>query len=102
LGDDGAAARTELQYSPSFSATSGAALQGYGFYDIGKIWNRPNCGCGNPLPREASAASTGAGLRANFGTHVSGYIEVAKPLTRIPVTFTNKDPRFFASLTVRY
>jgi hemolysin activation/secretion protein len=102
LGDDGAAARTELQYSPALSATSGTALQSYGFYDIGKVWNRPTCGCGNPPPREASGASAGGGLRANFSQYVSGYVEVAKPLTRIPVTFTNKDPRFFASITVRY
>lgn len=102
LGDSGVSFRTELQFTPLVHATSLTGTQLYGFYDIGQIWNRHECGCGNPEPQEASGASAGAGVRANLGPYVSASVEVAKPLTRDVATYQNKDARFFGSLTFRY
>src|SRR5579883_705837 len=109
LGDRGIAGKLELQYTPAWGpgalGTGDAlkALQFYTFYDIGRVWNP---GVGEAVP-SASAASTGAGVRYTVTDYVSGYLEVAKPLTR-PVQSlvsegeSGKAPRIFFSVAARF
>ena len=102
LGDSGAAVRGELQFTPVSSSSSITGLQLYLFSDYGYIWNRPECGCGSPEASQASASSAGGGVRTNVTSHISGYLEAAEPLNRIVQAQGNKNPRVFASITVRY
>lgn len=103
IGDSGIAARGELQYSTSIPALRGAA-QFYGFYDVGTTRNEVT----QPgEPRSASLASAGGGVRFNLMGHLSGYVEVAEPLTRDvqAQVLAKKDARptrVFVGMTVRY
>jgi len=99
-GDHGAAAKLELQYGISGDGPIFNGLQIYGYYDIGAVWHRlkPNQGSS----RE-SLASTGLGVRLNLADNVSGYVEVAKPLT-LPVSArgaSGEKWRPFFSIAVR-
>lgn len=100
-GDSGAAARVELQYNQA-PQTFVSQYQLYGFYDIGRVWNRsPIPGSENP---HDSLSSTGLGLRFNVNESVSGGLEGALPLTRKVATFgeDGADPRVFFNLQYRY
>lgn len=99
-GDAGLATRLELRYSRRAEFVQ--AYQAYGFYDLGRVWNR------SIIPgtemRHNSLASTGLGARFNITDAVSGGAEVALPLTR-PVSANGADgaaPRAFFNLQVRY
>jgi hemolysin activation/secretion protein len=103
-GDHGLAGRLELQYN-GYGGTSGADLvtdyQLYGFYDIGRVWNR-NLVSGES--RHASLASAGIGTRFNMSENTSGGLEFAVPLTR-SVNANGQDgdaPRVFFNLQYRY
>lgn len=103
IGDSGIAARAELQYSTSVPALRSAA-QFYGFYDVGTTRSeviQPGD------PRSMSMSSAGGGVRFNAMGRLSGYVEVAQPLTRDVQTqvLAKKEPRptrVFVGLTVRY
>lgn len=78
LGDSGAALKLELRYAGSTASPVWRAYTVYGFYELGKVWRR------DPInqPARDSAADAGLGVRFNLLTHLSGYVEAAKPLTR--------------------
>jgi hemolysin activation/secretion protein len=102
-GDSGVAGRGEVQYSFGMRQIRGAG-QAYGFYDIGTAHN------GVIQPGEQhnrSISSAGAGLRFSLLDHVSGYVEVAKPLTRdvqaqLLAKQEGKPTRVFFGLNFRY
>ena len=95
-GDKGLSASFELRRNmhlgnPNF------AYQGYGFFDIGKVWNiAPNAA------DKISAASTGLGLRIGTSYGWSGDINLAFPLTKKPDNapkYTNgQSPRLLFSI----
>ena len=95
-GDHGAAARAELRYGNQLGWNYLDAYQAYGFYDIGKVWDKINTGSNTSL------ASTGAGVRMNFMPWLSGSAELAFPLTKQVSIEGDKDPRLFFSLTGRF
>lgn len=68
-------------------------LDGYVFYDIGAAWR-------HDVPGRESAASTGLGLTLR-GTHLTGYIEVAKPLTHADAD-GDKEVGLFVELSGRF
>lgn len=100
-GDSGAAARLELQYNETSEGWL-TAYQLYGFYDIGRVWNR------NPIAGSedatASLSSTGVGARFNLEESLSGSLELALPLTRKVAAFgeDGSAPRVFFNLQYRY
>jgi hemolysin activation/secretion protein len=65
----------------------------YGFYDLAATWK-------NDLPGRESAATLGIGLGLQ-GRKVSGYVEVAKPLTHADVE-GKRDAAVFAELGYRF
>jgi hemolysin activation/secretion protein len=101
-GDSGAAGRIELQYNEAPQLSYLSQYQVYGFYDIGRVWNRlPITGS------EASTAdlsSTGLGVRFNVSEQISGGFEGALPLTKKVSAFgaDGGDPRVFFNLQYRY
>ncbi|MEH3036560.1 MAG: hypothetical protein PGN23_08750 [Sphingomonas adhaesiva] len=103
IGDKGIAGRVELQYYTGIAAAQ-LGTQFYGFYDVGTVSNEV------VLPGESrtnSLSSAGGGVRFALSGHVSGYAEVAQPLTRDVQArrLAGLDPRAtraFMGLTIRY
>ncbi len=71
-------------------------LQGYGFFDVGKIWNLKRTG------GDADLASAGVGVRARVGDRATLTAEAARPLTRTPYDRRKKSWRPFFSLSTRF
>jgi hemolysin activation/secretion protein len=97
-GDHGMAGIVELQYGHAVALPALKDIQLYSFYDLGVVYQVENS-------TKASVSSVGGGIRANFTNWLSGYIEVAKPLTQrlaTQITGDGKDPRVFFSLAIRY
>jgi hemolysin activation/secretion protein len=97
-GDRGLAGKAELRYNvnPGYRFLNSA--QYYGFYDIGKIWNiLPIATTG--IAQQASASSTGVGVRVSFNPYIYGSAVFAQPLTRRVATNASFAPRIFVSLT---
>jgi hemolysin activation/secretion protein len=93
VGDSGASLKIDLQRE--LGTLAGAALSGYGFYDLGAVYRRAVLG----IPSQhASLASAGAGLRVRYRASLYGYVEVAKPLTLTPVLEGDKDARVYLGL----
>ncbi len=95
-GDRGVSTSLELRYNNVIPEWS-MALQPYAFYDIGRVWNI------DPLDgNRKSAASAGAGMRANFakGWVIDGSFAV--PLTRAaenpPKYGSECGPRYLVSV----
>lgn len=97
-GEDGIAFRTELRVNNAFDH-SFDMLQFYGFYDVGKVWDRDNA---IVKDQERSLASTGLGSRFTINQNWAGSVEVAVPLTRKVETQGDNDPRAFGALTARF
>ena len=98
VGDDGLAAKLELRRTDALAAGPLTAATAYGFYDFGYVRQRTPGG----FPASESAASAGAGLRFDAGRHVSGFVELAKPLTRIVAAEGDKSLRGYAGLSLRF
>jgi hemolysin activation/secretion protein len=98
-GDYGAAGKIELRYSHYMGAANFQGYQLYGFYDIGKVWQR-----GASSANDKSLSSTGLGIRTYFTPWLSGYVEGALPLSRDVANQGShgEDPRVFFSLTASY
>jgi hemolysin activation/secretion protein len=98
VGDHGAALKLELRYT---FATEGALALGatvYGFYDAGIVQQRSPGG----LDARQSATSAGLGVRFELGRLLSGYLELAKPLTRLVAAEGNREPRTYGGLSLRF
>jgi len=98
-GDQGLALGLELQRAFDVKMKFLRNLQAYAFFDYGSVWNRIATPTG---ARQQELASTGVGARFNLSKHLSGYVEVAKPLNRKVSSEGNKDPRVFFSLSATY
>jgi hemolysin activation/secretion protein len=92
-GDRGAGFKLELRrlFAPSAGVLGKPSL--YGFYDLGAAWSQDVSG-------RASAASAGLGIAAHAG-RVTGYLEIAKPLTR-PDVEGRKSATVFAEISVPF
>jgi hemolysin activation/secretion protein len=92
-GDRGLGGKLELRRDLSGSDGSLGRLSAYGFYDIGAAWK-------HDLPGRESAATAGTGL-AISGATLSGYLEVAAPLTGADVEGKHQ-ASIFAELSYRF
>jgi hemolysin activation/secretion protein len=92
-GDRGAGAKVELRRSFARSTALLGKSSVYGFYDIGAAWTQD-------LGGRDSLATAGVGLAATAG-RVTGYIEVAKPLTR-PDLEGEKSATVFVEISVPF
>jgi hemolysin activation/secretion protein len=98
LGDSGIAGKAELRWGQQV----GNWLQDYQFYaffDAGSVWSNV------VVPGstgQQTGTSTGAGARFNLDLGISGYAEVAVPLTRIVAAEGNKNPRFFFGVSKKF
>lgn len=95
VGDHGAALKFEVRYSGAMASLNYVA---YGFYDVGQVRQRD----GGGLAARASAASSGLGLRWSLSRNVSGFLEVAKPLTRDVAGEGDRKARFYAGVSLRF
>jgi hemolysin activation/secretion protein len=91
-GDRGAGAKLELRRNLTVQWPFSIKPSAYGFYDIGATWNQDVGG-------RASAATAGLGIAAQSG-RFSGYVELAKPLTR-PDLEGKRGATVFGGLSVR-
>lgn len=94
-GDDGIAAKTELQWSNPVSLSWINQYQVFGFYDVGKVWNDD----ATTSSDVESLASTGAGFRFDLPKAIELETFVAVPLTRDVQTENDVDPRFYFSIS---
>ncbi len=98
-GDSGLAGAVELRYGDFAEHEYIKNYQFYGFYDIGKVWNK------NPVVAELSReslASAGVGVRFNLESDISGYLEIGKPLTHVVSSDSDDNFRIFFSLLKRF
>jgi hemolysin activation/secretion protein len=70
----------------------------YAFYDAGLVRRR------TPVDEAAQASLASAGFGLRFGTEqsVSGYIELARPLTRLSADRGDRDLRSYAGISARF
>lgn len=97
LNDHGAALKIDLRYTQSMNGGR-AALTPYAFYDMGRVWQR------TALPgidASQSLASAGGGLRVSLGRRAAGFVEYAKPLTRLVALENSRNGRVYAGLSIQ-
>jgi hemolysin activation/secretion protein len=99
-GDKGIAATIELRKNMSLPSRN-MAIQVYGFYDFGKVWNI------DPGSKDRlSAASSGLGVRAGLPSGWSADVNMAIPLTRTPENppkyTSGKSPRALLSIQKKF
>jgi hemolysin activation/secretion protein len=92
-GDRGLGGKLELRRDLRDSEGFFGRLSTYGFYDIGAAWKQN-------APGRESAATGGVGL-ALQGAAVTGYLELARPLTG-PDIEGKRDTSVFAELAYRF
>ncbi len=95
-GDQGIMGKVEVQWQEATDHPMLPAYEVYGFYDVGRVWNK------NPTDaslRRDSLASVGGGVRLTLPMNTLADITVATPLTRRVATHNSNDTRVFFSLS---
>jgi hemolysin activation/secretion protein len=92
-GDRGVGAKIELRRELVNTESFFGRLSAYGFYDFGAAWRRD-------APGRDSAATAGSGF-AITGASLTGYLEVAAPLTG-PDIEGQREASVFAELSYRF
>lgn len=92
-GDRGVAAKIEMRRRMADTLSWLQRADLYSYFDLGTAWR-------NDEPDRASASSTGLGISVS-ATRVSGYFEIAKPLTHADVDGRD-DTGIFAELTWKF
>jgi hemolysin activation/secretion protein len=92
-GDSGLGGKIELRRDLVNTETSFGRVSAYGFYDFGAAWK-------NDVPGRESAATAGSGVAISGGT-LTGYLEVAAPLTGPDIEGKRK-ASVFAELSYRF
>ena len=102
-GDSGYAAKVELRFGRESGFPFVETYQIYTFFDRGTVWRRDKDRLTAGIRK--SAASAGAGMRINFTPNFFGFVEYARPLTRVATTDRDdgeRADRFFVRLTTRF
>jgi len=94
VGDNGIAAKAELRYTQEFAFGLGYTL--YGFGETGYLSQRSVAG--ETGPDHDSAADVGGGVRFNYRSWLTGYIEVGKPTNHVITATGDKETRVFGGL----
>ena len=92
-GDRGLGGKLELRRDLLNTESFIGRLSAYGFYDLGAAWKQDQ-------PGRESAATAGTGL-ALQGSKLTGYLEVAKPITG-PDIEGQRHASIFAELSYRF
>jgi hemolysin activation/secretion protein len=92
-GDRGLGGKLDLRRDLLDAGGLAGRISAYGFYDIGAAWKRNQSG------REY-AATSGLGL-AMAGTHLTGYLEVAAPVSGVDVE-GRRSPSVFVEMSWRF
>jgi hemolysin activation/secretion protein len=92
-GDRGVGAKIELRRELVNTESFAGRVSAYGFYDFGAAWRRD-------APGRDSAATAGSGF-AITGASLTGYLEVAAPLTGPDIEGQRK-ASIFAELSYRF
>ena len=92
-GDQGLGGKIELRRDLLKTEGMFGRLSAYGFYDIGAAWKQD-------LPGRESAATAGLGFGLS-GSSLTGYVEVAAPLTG-PDIEGKDSASVFAELSYRF
>ncbi len=95
VGDDGYAAKIELQWSNPRATPIFSDYKLFGFFDIGKVWNKDATTSDN---KTETLTSTGAGIRTKFTNGMKGDLTVALPINNEVQTQGDQSPRVFLSL----
>lgn len=98
-GDNGVAAKVEVQWNTHMFDGTIESLQVFGFYDVGTVWNKDAT---TPADERNSVASTGLGLRSRITPSITADATVAFPMTADVATEGDTDPRYFVSLVSRF
>ncbi len=100
-GDEGVAAKVELQWNDPVKVTSKFldSYQLFGFYDVGKVWNDDATTADQEID---SLASVGAGIRLDLAYDVDAGVGVAVPLTRERQTSGDHDPKVYLNISKRF
>jgi hemolysin activation/secretion protein len=92
-GDRGLGGKLELRRDLINTEGLPGRISAYGFYDVGAAWK-------NDRPGRQSATTAGTGL-AMQGATLTGYLEVAAPLTGADVE-GKREPTLFAELSYKF
>jgi hemolysin activation/secretion protein len=92
-GDRGLGAKLELRRDLRNTESMVGRLSTYGFYDLGAAWKRDR-------PGRESATTAGLGF-AMQGAELTGYLEVAAPLTGADIE-GKREASIFAELSYRF
>lgn len=95
VGDDGVAAKVEVQWNAPVLQDTIESFQLYGFYDVGSVWNSDATTADD---EKNSIASTGFGFRSKITPTINFDAAVAFPLTESVATENDRDPRYLFSL----
>ncbi len=100
VGDHGAALKLELRYTLAGTAPWGWSYgaTAYGFVDAGRVRQRSGGSTGS----DEATRSAGLGLRFDLARPLTGYLELAKPLSHDVAAEGNRDMRVYGGLSLRY
>lgn len=99
IGDDGFAAKVELQVNTPVAISYLESYQIFGFYDFGKVWNIDPT---SSLDKSNSLASTGVGFRTDLPAQINAGVLLAVPLTRDVSTEQDKSPSVLFTVSKRF
>lgn len=95
IGDDGYAAKAEIQWNDPVKVDFVDSYSVFAFYDLGKTWNND---ASFPLDKQ-TRTSTGLGLRADIAEDVTANAILALPLNREVLAEGDDNPRIFAGIS---
>ncbi len=99
-GDDGVAAKVELQWNDPVKIQYLDNLQLYSFYDFGKVWNKDATTLAGKID---SLASVGFGARTDvFDDSIEAGAGLAFPLTREVQTEDGTRPRLYLNISKKF
>lgn len=98
-GDDGFAAKVEVQWNTPLKSEWFTSPQVFGFYDAGRVWNEDATTSGDKIN---SLASAGLGLRTDIVNSFKTEVYVARPLTEEVGTENDTDSRFYLNVSRRF
>lgn len=96
-GDSGLGASLQASYRFESEMLGGWSITPYTFVDHAYVWN-------TDIDRQGDARlfSTGIGVTVSNRRWLSVGLELDKPINRVPLSQSNKDPRLFVSFEVRF
>jgi hemolysin activation/secretion protein len=99
LGDDGIGGKVELQWNEPYKISYLETYQLFGFYDVGKVFNKDATTSSQKVD---SLASTGFGFRTTLPKAIDAGAMLAFPLTADPQTEDKDKARLLFTLSKKF